>query len=377
MDGERLAWLRLIRSERVGPITFFQLLERFGNARAALDALPELARRGGAAQPPRIATEEQARNEIERTEHAGGRLVLRCDSDYPVLLGEIADPPPVIAVIGGMGGGLDGGLDIVSKPAVAVVGARNASANGARFTRQLAADLGQADLTVVSGLARGIDTAAHEGSLATGTVAVLGGGVDVVYPPENRALYDRIAERGAIIAEPPAGTEPRARHFPRRNRIIAGLAYATVVTEAARRSGSLITARMALEQGREVFAVPGFPGDPRAQGPNQLIKQGAQLCEGAHDIVTALTPQVGQPIRRPDLADSWADSRAEPPAESDPGEAAEARRIIAEKLSPAPVDLDELLRQTQLTPATLLTILLEMELAGRLTRHPGNRVSSG
>jgi DNA processing protein len=270
-----------------------------------------------------------------------------------------------------------GNLDILSNPAVAIVGARNASANGARFTRQLAADLGAAGLTVVSGLARGIDTAAHQGSLATGTAAVLGGGIDVVYPPENRDLYAQIAEKGAIIAEQPAGTEPRARHFPRRNRIIAGLAYATVVTEAARRSGSLITARMALEQGREVFAVPGFPADPRAQGPNQLIKQGAQLCEGAADVIEAVSPQLANTVRRRVLSDSGADSSGAAHPEPDPGELSEARGLIAAKLSPAPTDLDELLRQTQLTPAVLLTILLEMELAGRLTRHPGNRVSAG
>jgi len=364
-ESEKLAWIRLIRSERVGPITFFQLLQRFGTASAALAALPDLARRGGSAKPPRLCTADEAADEVTRTERAGGRLVAHCEADYPALLREIADPPPVIALIGP--------ADLAARPAVAIVGARNASANGSRFTRQLATDLGAAGVVVVSGLARGIDTAAHQGALATGTVAVVGGGIDVVYPQENRDLYDRIADQGAIIAEQPAGTEPRARHFPRRNRIISGLSYATVVTEAARRSGSLITARMALEQGRDVFAVPGFPLDPRAQGPNQLIKQGAQLCEGAGDIVTALSPQVPRPVRRSELADLPASSGTQPC----PGELANARDLVAEKLSPAPVDLDELLRQTQLTPAVLLTILLEMELAGRLTRHPGNRVSAG
>jgi DNA processing protein len=368
-DGEKLAWIRLIRSERVGPITFFQLLERFGNAGAALAALPELARRGGTAKPLRLCTDEEALSEFERTEQAGGRLVVYNEADYPALLREIADPPPVVSIIGR--------VDLFSQPAVAIVGARNASANGTRFSRQLAADLGAAGLVVVSGLARGIDTAAHQGGLATGTVAVVGGGIDVVYPPDNRDLYDLIAAQGVLIAEQPAGTEPRARHFPRRNRIISGLSHAIVVTEAARRSGSLITARMALEQGREVFAVPGFPGDPRAQGPNQLIKQGALLCEGAGDIVTAVSPQVSRPAPRPGIADPPPVPEAIPDAVPGHGELAEAREIVMEKLSPAPVDLDELLRQTQLTPATLLTILLEMELAGRLTRHPGNRVSAG
>jgi len=254
---------------------------------------------------------------------------------------------------------------------VAVVGARNASASGQRFARQLAADLGAAGLAVVSGLARGVDAAAHQGALASGTLAVVAGGLDVVYPPENRALHEAIAERGGLLAELPVGTVPQARHFPRRNRLISGAALGVVVIEAAERSGSLITARMAAEQGREVFAVPGSPLDPRCKGTNGLIRQGALLTEGAADVLEALRPLLGAGL-----------GEAQPPPAPTPAPQPEdgfddeaSRRLVLERLGPTPVDADELLRQCELTAGALATILLELELAGRLDRHPGNRVS--
>ncbi len=364
-DRERLDWLRLIRSEKVGPITFFQLLERFGNAAAALDALPGLARRGGRTKPLRLCSRHDAAGELEALGKAGARLVCLPEPGYPRLLRHIADPPPVLAV--------KGHSHLTDRPCVAIVGARNASAVGIRFTGQLAADLGRRDLVVASGMARGIDTAAHQGALATGTIAVLGGGVDVIYPSENRRLYENLTETGMIVAETPVGTQPLPRHFPRRNRLISGMSYGVIVVEAAPRSGSLITARMALEQGREVLAVPGSPLDPRARGTNGLIRNGARLCEGADDIVEAISPMLQKPLaegRRQGLGGG-------PAADVPDDEWTEARRLVVEKLGPTPVEVDELLRQTQLTPAVLLTILLELELADRLARHPGNKVSAG
>ncbi len=283
-DAERVAWLRLIRTENVGPITFMQLLRRFGTAAAALDALPELARRGGRTRPIRICPRAEALREIETTAAAGARLVARGEPDYPQVLATLDDAPPVLALKGEAGLG--------HRPAVAVVGARNASALGIRFARQIAAELAGRGLIVASGLARGIDRAAHEGALAAGTaggtIAVLGAGIDVAYPAENAELQARIGEEGLLVAEMPTGTQPKPAHFPRRNRIIAGLALGTLVVEAALQSGSLITARLALEQGREVFAVPGSPLDPRCRGTNDLIRQGATLAEGADDVLRVL-----------------------------------------------------------------------------------------
>ena len=259
-DTERLDWLRLIRSENVGPITFLALLQRFGSATAALDALPGLARSGGRRRAVATPTRAEASREIEAAEAAGARLVALGEADYPAPLAEIPDPPPLLAV--------KGAAHIMRRPTLAIVGARNASANGIRFTRKLAADLGARDLVIASGMARGIDTTAHRGALETGTVAVVAGGIDVIYPAENEGLYAEIAELGVLIAESATGTEPQARHFPRRNRLISGISLGAVVVEAAPRSASLITARMALEQGREVFAVPGSPLDPRCQPPD-------------------------------------------------------------------------------------------------------------
>ncbi|MSO89780.1 MAG: DNA-protecting protein DprA [Rhodospirillaceae bacterium] len=360
---ERLDWLRLTRTDHVGPITFFQLLRRFGSAGAALAALPDLAKRGGRRATIKLYPARDAEAEIEACRKQGVTLVAWAEPDYPAPLAAVEDAPPLVM--------LRGAAALLSRPIVAIVGARNASANGVRFARQLAADLGRAGLIVVSGLARGIDTGAHEGAFSTGTVAVMAGGVDVPYPPENAALLARIAASGAALSELPLGTTPVARHFPRRNRIISGLAAGVVVVEASLHSGSLITARMALEQGREVLAVPGSPLDPRCRGSNDLIRKGATLVESAEDVMNALgaiaAPSRIVPEGRPDPS---AAARA-------PGEdsMAEARELILSKLSPTPTPVDEIIRQCQLSPTVVSGVFLELELAGRLARHLGNQVS--
>ncbi|MGB8274835.1 MAG: DNA-processing protein DprA [Alphaproteobacteria bacterium] len=360
---ERLSWLRLIRSENVGPATFFQLLDRFGSASAGLKALPELAARGGRIRPLKICPKAEAEREAEELARLGGRLVCWGEPEYPEPLAAIPDAPPVLAVIGHP--------HLLARPIVAVVGARNASASGRRFARQIAAELGQAGFVVASGLARGIDSAAHEGALATGTVAVLGGGVDVVYPPENGALHARIAGEGSLLSEVRLGTIPRALHFPRRNRIISGLSRGVLVVEAAQRSGSLITARLAGEQGREVFAVPGSPLDPRCRGTNDLIRNGAVLTESAQDVIGALSAVLAPRISEPRGSRGY----AVPPSGPPQSEVDRHRDRVTESLGPTPVLVDEIVRECQLSSATVSTILLELELAGRLERHPGNRVS--
>jgi DNA processing protein len=361
-DSERRDRLRLIRTEHVGPVTFFQLLERFGSAGAALNALPDLARRGGRSKPPRIPTAAAAEGEIAAGIKLGARLVAWGEAEYPAMLAATGDAPPILFA--------RGRVELLMQRSVAIVGARNASANGVRFARQLAAELGAAGLVVVSGLARGIDTAAHQGSLQTGTVAVMAGGVDVVYPPENDRLYAEIVEQGVAISEMPPGLEPQARHFPRRNRIVSGCSVGVVVVEASPKSGSLITARLAGEQGREVFAVPGSPLDPRARGTNDLIRQGATLTEGAADVLASLGGMASAPADPPAHTIG-----PETPPKIDEAGLLTARQCVTGKLGPTPVPVDEIVRQCQLAPAIVLTILLELELAGRLTRHPGNQVS--
>jgi DNA processing protein len=361
--AERLDWLRLIRSENVGPVTFYQLLARFGSAEAALAALPEIARRGGRARPLSLFPRAAAERELQQLHAAGGRLLAWGEPDYPTALAALDDAPPLISVRG------DSAL--FARHAVAVVGARNASANGRRFARDMAMQLGQQGLVVVSGLARGVDAAAHDGALASGTIAVLAGGIDQVYPEENRGLHEQIAERGALIAELPVGTEPQARHFPRRNRIISGCSLGVLVVEAALRSGSLITARFALEQGRDVFAVPGSPLDPRCRGTNDLIRNGAILCETIDDVMRELQPRLGSVLGER-KREAYTPTESIAPGD---GELARARDRLAELLSPTPVPVDELVRQCHLSPALVVTILLELELAGRVERHPGNQVS--
>jgi DNA processing protein len=357
-DADQVARLRLIRSENIGPVTYFQLLARFGSAQAAIDAIPDLAARGGG-RAPRLAARAQVEREIETVARLGARYLFLGQGPYPPLLAELETAPPALIV--------KGHLTLLDTPAIAMVGARNASAAACRFARQLAQALGQAGAAVVSGLARGIDTAAHDGSLETGTIAVIAGGIDVSYPPENEERQRAIAERGLLVAEQPPGVEPRARHFPYRNRIIAGLAHGTVVVEAAPKSGSLITARYATEFGREVMAVPGSPLDPRAQGCNQLIREGATLVQNADDVLEAIGPWNMKPLRQPDRR--FAGAQAPADAEE------QDRRRVAELLSAAPVPVDELVRQSGLAPAVVQTVLLELELAGRLERHAGGRVS--
>jgi DNA processing protein len=362
-EAERRAALRLARTPNVGPVTFAGLIARFGSARAALDAVPALARRGGASTPLRIPSAADAERELEAVAKLGGRIVFSTEAGYPPGLAALDAPPPALTVIGH--------AVLVARDMVAIVGARNASALGRKLASKLAADLGAAGLAVVSGMARGIDAAAHDGALETGTVAVLAGGVDVVYPPENRALYDRLRMEGAVVSEMKLGQAPQARHFPRRNRIISGLSRGVVIVEAAQGSGSLITANYALEQGREIFAVPGSPLDARARGTNRLIRDGATLTESANDVLAVLKPILGQSFREPSgESESAGGDAAHIEAEAD-----RIRDRIEELLGPAPVEVDELVRQTGANPAAVVTVLLELELAGRLARHPGNRVS--
>ncbi|MEP0707080.1 DNA-processing protein DprA [Parvibaculum sp.] len=358
---ERLARLRLARSENVGPVTFRDLLDHFGNAVAALDALPDLAARGGAKRAMKVAPAADAEAEIATTRKIGGELLVLGDDAFPARLATLDPPPPVIAVAGD--------IALTSGKLVAIVGSRNASAAGRRIAGEMAEALGAEGVTVVSGLARGIDTAAHRASLRTGTVAVLAGGLDIVYPEENRELQNTIAAEGALVTEMPPGTSPQARHFPRRNRLISGLSLAVVVVEAALRSGSLITARFALEQGRDVFAVPGSPLDPRAQGANKLIKDGAPLVENAADVIAALSGPFGNRFREPEPP-SYA-----PRPSSAPETGETVRRKILAALGPTPTPVDDIVRQSGAAVPQVRAVLLELELAGRLHRDPGDRVS--
>jgi DNA processing protein len=357
-DAERIDWLRLIRSDHVGPRTFHSLIRHFGSARAALERLPELARRGGAARPGRICSEEEARRELADCEPLGISLLAPGETGYPPRLAALEGAPPLL--------GVRGALAVLMRPMIAVVGSRNASGAGLKFAAKLAHDLGQAGFVIASGLARGIDQAAHRASLGSGTAAVLAGGHDKVYPAEHEDLLARMLDSGSAISEMALGHVPRARDFPRRNRLISGVALGVVVVEAAHRSGSLITARIAAEQGREVFAVPGSPLDPRAAGTNELIKQGATLITDASDVINAVAPILEGPIelREPD--------RTEPPdLEPDAGDRA---RIVG-LLGPSPIGLDDLIRMASTTPGIVRTVLLELELAGRLERHGGGLVS--
>ncbi len=361
-DAEKLSWLRLIRSENVGPVTFFRLLRHFGSAEAALEGLPHLARRGGRRGEIRICPRDNAEREIAALSEIGATLLAWGEPAYPPLLAHIADPPPVISVLGH--------AELLGKASVAIVGARNASLAGQRFARELARGLGEGGLLVVSGMARGIDAAAHNGALETGSAAILGGGIDVPYPAENEALYGELREKGVLVSEVEPGTTPRARHFPRRNRIISGIVRGVVVVEASPRSGSLITARMALEQGREVFSVPGSPLDPRSRGTNRLIREGANLTESAEDVLTVLGERM-LPLAEPPqhlFPQDSAEKETEQGTDSD-------RVAITEYLGPVPVTVDELIRNGQFSPAAVSRVLLELELAGRLERHPGNQVS--
>jgi DNA processing protein len=365
-DEQRLDWLRLIRSENVGPRTFQALVNQYGGAQAALAALPSLARRGGANGSARICARADAEREIKAARSAGISLVALGEPGYPWRLAMIDDPPPLIAV--------RGHLPVLDRPMIAVVGARNASAAGIKLAGRLARELGEAGLVVVSGLARGIDAAAHRASLATGTVAVLAGGHNRIYPPENQELAGALLAQGAALSEMPLDWEPRAHDFPRRNRLISGLAVGVVVIEAARRSGSLITTRLALEQGREVFAVPGSPLDPRAEGCNSLLKQGATLVTEAEDVLAVLRPILGQPLER-SMQEPAPVAPAPPMPEPLPEPAGDERTRIVQLLGPTPVSIDDLVRLAGRSPAVVRIVLLELEVAGRLQRHGGGLVS--
>jgi DNA processing protein len=367
-DGELIAALRLARSAGIGPILWRRLVARFGTAAAALKAWPDLARSAGA-RPARVCSLRDAESELDRLQRLGGRLLVLGTPDYPAALAEIADAPPVLA--------LRGDLCALSRAPVAMVGARNASLNGRRLAEHLAQQLAEQGRVVVSGLARGIDTAAHCGALAgagdgSATVAVLAGGIDQPYPPENCELLERVVERGAAISEVALGVAPMARHFPRRNRIIAGLCQGVVVIEAALRSGSLITARLANEQGREVLAVPGSPLDERCRGGNALLRQGATLVEDIADILAAL-PAAQTPVpRTAPIGPAMPRPGKRPAIPSLPDGAYAA---VLGLLAASPTQVDQLLRACDL-PATAVTeILLDLELSGRLERHAGNAVS--
>ncbi|QQG36118.1 MAG: DNA-protecting protein DprA [Micavibrio aeruginosavorus] len=361
---EKMAWLRLTRTENVGPVTFYRLLETYGSASNAIDALPELARRGGRAKPLRAAPVEEIEREYQSLQEFGGDILCAGETHYPAALAAIDDAPPVLTYAGD--------FNLLKKVCIGVVGSRNASLNGRKFTEKMAHELGASGVTIVSGLARGIDTAAHAGSLETGTVAVLGGGLDIIYPPENKGLYAKIREQGLIIAESPFGQQPFAQSFPRRNRIISGLSRGVVIVEATLRSGSLITARMAGEQGRDVFAVPGHPLDPRAEGPNALIRDGALLTRNAADILESLSAFPEESLQ--DVARQAYEPRGAR-LKIDDQTLDRTRMEVLSCLSHAPIAIDEIIRSAVLAPAAVQIVILELELAGRAQRLPGQRVS--
>ncbi|MEK1900203.1 MAG: DNA-processing protein DprA [Rhizobium sp.] len=363
-ERQRIAWLRLIRSDNVGPATFRDLINHFGSAEAALSMLPELSARGGATRSIRIATEAEAYRELEAAQRFGARFVSIGEPDYPQALRQIDGAPPLLAV--------KGDLSVLNRPAVGIVGSRNASISGAKFAAMIARECGRAGYAVVSGLARGVDTAAHRASLVTGTIAAMAGGLDQPYPPENVGLLEEIWNgNGLAVSEMPFGWEPRARDFPRRNRLIAGISLGVAVVEAAVRSGSLITARMAGEFGRLVFAVPGSPLDPRCHGTNGLLKDGAMIVTSPEDVVEALAP-----LSQPDLFSlpSAEEPKREgsrmslPPDETD-------RTLVIDALGPTPTEVDDIIRHTGLSASAVYLVLLELDMAGRLHRHVGGLVS--
>ena len=361
-ESERIDRLRLIRTDRVGPRTFLDLIRHFGSAGAALAALPDLARRGGSRSSPRIFAPEQAAAELKAARARCVEYVALGEPAYPLRLQMIDDAPPLI--------GVRGKPDVLARPQIAIVGSRNASAAGVKFADRMARDLGAAGFVVVSGLARGIDAAAHRASLQTGTIAVLAGGHNCIYPPEHVELVENVVIDGAAISEMPLGWDPRAHDFPRRNRLISGLSIGVIIVEAARRSGSLITARLAGEQGREVFAVPGSPLDPRCEGTNGLLKQGAIPVTEASDVIAAVKPILGHNI---EFADVREPAQDELQKNAEPG--ADDRSRIVSLLGPTPVSLDDLVRLARTSPAITRAALLELEIAGRLERHRAGLVS--
>lgn len=364
-EKQRIAWLRLIRSDNVGPSTFRDLIQHYGSAEAALAALPDLSQRGGATRVIRIASEQDALRELEAVHRFGARFVGIGEPGYPQALKEIDGAPPLLTV--------KGNLSMAVRPAIGIVGSRNASISGAKFAAMITRACGEAGYAVISGLARGIDTAAHRASLQTGTIAAMAGGLDQPYPPENVGLLNEIWDgNGLAVSEMPFGWEPRARDFPRRNRLIAGISLGLVVVEAATRSGSLITARLAGEFGRLVFAVPGSPLDPRCEGTNGLLKDGAIIVTRPEDIVEALRPLAEPDLFRPQLAEAPVEKNdkalSPPPDNTD-------RDQIVDALGPTPVEIDDIIRHTGASVSSVHSVLLELDMAGRLHRHPGGLVS--
>ncbi len=357
-NEERISWLRLSRTDSIGPITFQSLVSRFGSAAAAIDALPELSKRGGRIRALTVFPRARAEDEIARAQSLSAHMVAAGECGYPPFLRHVHGAPPMLCVAGN--------LDLADMDSVGVVGARNASASGLKLTRMIAHALAGSHILVASGLARGIDTAAHEASLHHATAAVLAGGIDHIYPPENDKLHRAIAERGLLISEMPPGTAPKAEHFPRRNRIISGMSRAVIVVEAAMRSGSLITARFAAEQGRDVFAVPGSPLDPRSEGSNRLIKDGAQILTSVEDVLDSL-----RMVQRPQ-ADVFLETESrEPYGEPSEGD----RQHLVSFLSPMETHIDDLIRESRLSADVVTGILLELEIAGRVMRSGGGRVA--
>ncbi|MDK1376189.1 MULTISPECIES: DNA-processing protein DprA [unclassified Sinorhizobium] len=365
-ERQRIAWLRLIRSDNVGPATFRDLVNHFGTAEAALEALPDLSRRGGSERTLRIATVADAERELDAAHRFGAVFVGIGEPDYPPALREIDGAPPLIA--------MKGNVRAATRPSLGIVGSRNASVSGAKFAAMIARDAGAAGYVITSGLARGIDTAAHRASLRTGTIAALAGGLDQPYPPENIGLLQEITSgEGLAISEMPFGWEPRARDFPRRNRLIAGVSLGVTIVEAANRSGSLITARYAGDFGRLVFAVPGSPLDPRCHGTNDLLKQGATVTTSSADVLEALAPLTRDDLlTRLDIKEPTIENtRAAPAAAPDDSE----RNRIIEALGPTPVEIDDIIRHTALSASQVHLVLVELDLAGQLCRHGANLVS--
>lgn len=365
-DDERLDWLRLTRSENVGVKSFFTLLSLYGSAKAAIQAIPSLSRQGGRKTPINLCSIEQAEREIAACRTMGAQMIAACEPTYPQLLLQTEGHPPLLTITGR--------AELLNQPIVGMVGARNASTNGCRFAYKLAQDLGKERLVVASGLARGIDTASHKGALESGTIAVIAGGIDSIYPPENKGLYAEIREKGIIVAENPFGYAPKGQNFPQRNRIIAGISYGVVVVEATFGSGSLITARMALAENREVFAVPGFPLDPRCQGPNHLIRQGAILTESAKDVVEGINHLCNSPhhiVAEEPQAEFTKNILPLPSEEV----LTQLREDIINQLGATAVSIDELITLTQAPPSAVLTVILELELAGKVERCRGNKVA--
>lgn len=358
---EKLACLRLIRSENVGPVTFRALINHYGGAQKALDALPELSRKGGRTKPIRICSADLAEQDLAAAEAAGAEVIFTIEPGYPALLANVDVPPPLIYA--------KGRLELLNRPAIAIVGSRMCSAAGAKLSAQFAGALSEAGYVIVSGFARGIDSFAHEASLRLGTIAVMAGGLDIIYPPENAGLYERLPSQGCMVSEQPPGFKARGPDFPRRNRIISGLSFGVVIVEAAARSGTLVTARFAADQGRHVFAVPGHPLDPRAEGTNALIKRGATFVTTPEDVIEALRPLTG--LSETDASKlAIADELPEAAACVIEDFGMSERDRVLTALGPAPVDLDTLVRATGLPQRVVSIALVEFDLAGRITR-PG------